>query len=244
MDNGIYIILSRQIGLFNDMATVANNIANVNTNGYQAERLSFEQYLTRDGNIKASEKMAFANDVVTNRDTSVGSLRATGNPLDVAIKSDGFFAVETPLGVRYTRAGSFQVNAIGELTDGNGYIVQDNSGQPIVFEDGDHDISIGINGIVTVNGEERGVLALYKFDNPQLLRRVSNTHYHSDLPARLMDETEVQMAQGMLENSNVQAVLEMTHMIDVSRSVGSTAKYIETLYDLQRKTSNVLAQQS
>lgn len=243
MDNGVYIALSRQIGLFNDMAVLANNVANVNTTGYQAEELSFRQYLAKDGNLSPQSKtMAFAQDVETYRDTTPGSFKTTENPLDLAIAGDGYFAVETPLGTRYTRTGNFQIDNTGALVDQSGNPVLDNAGQRIIFEENDRNVLIGEAGNIKVDGAERAVLGVYKFDNPKLLERTNSTLFKAEVTPTIAEKARVN--QGVLESSNVQAVREMTHMIDVSRAVNGTAKLIETYYDLQRRTGTTLAQQS
>ncbi|MGB1540088.1 MAG: flagellar basal body protein, partial [Rickettsiales bacterium] len=82
MDNGIYIALSRQMALFRDMEMTANNIANADTAGYNAEKLMFDDFLVKGGE---GPKMAFTNDISSYRDLQEGPMKITGNPLDVAI---------------------------------------------------------------------------------------------------------------------------------------------------------------
>lgn len=127
MDNSIYITLSRQVGMFNDMEMTANNLANVNTPGYQANKLMFSDYLVKD----EDRKTAYANDPVNYRDTTGGAIKTTGNSFDVAIDGDAYFQVQSPLGIRYTRAGNFQLNAEGMLVTTEGYAVLGNDGGPI-----------------------------------------------------------------------------------------------------------------
>src|SRR5687768_3602243 len=103
MDNSIYIALSRQLAEFRDMDITANNIANANTVGYDSEHILFSTYLTRDINKGDRNPMAFAHDVSSYVNTEMGSLQTTGNDLDLAIQGDGYFIVETPLGIRYTK---------------------------------------------------------------------------------------------------------------------------------------------
>lgn len=239
MDNSAYITLSRQLALFRDMENIANNLANVNTSGFNANKLLFNSYLVKDN---PRDSMAFNNDISSYRDTSIGTMRATGNPLDVAITGKGYFTVETPLGERYTRSGNFQLNEVGELVTQEGYFVLDNSGQRITFTPEDTNITIGSNGNVAANGEERGLLGIVTFENEQLMKRVGDRMFTTDQAAS--DAVNPGVAQGVLENSNVQPVQEMTHMIDVSRSVGSTAKFIEVIYDLQRTSNSKWTQQS
>lgn len=240
MDNSVYITLSRQLGLFRDMANTANNLANVNTNGYNANHVMFSSLLVRDG--KRGD-MAFPNDVSMYRDTRVGPAKYTGATFDLALGGDGYFMLSTPLGTRYTRAGNFQLDGNGVLVSAEGYPVLDSGGQQIVFTPDDKEVVIGASGIISVDGEERAAIGVATFENEQLLERVGERLFDAgestpQVPA------DPRVIQGMLENSNVQPVIEMTHMIDVSRAVGSTAKFIEVMYDLQRRSSDTWARQS
>lgn len=242
MDNGIYVALSRQMGLFRDMEITANNMANSNTVGYGAEKIMFDDYLIRGhegiGN-SAGNKVAYVNDYASYRDVTEGKMTATGNPLDVAINGPGYFVVQTPLGERYTRAGNFQIDTNGTLVTQQGYPVLDNGGQAITFEAQDREIAIGEAGDIVVDGQPRATLNVQEFANPQLMERTGETLYRADglgQPA-----TNSRIAHGVLESSNVNAVAELTRMIQVQRSVGSTAKLIDAQYELTRKTADTWA---
>jgi flagellar basal-body rod protein FlgF len=241
MDNGIYITLSRELALFRDMDVTANNIANSNTTGYGAEHMLFNNYLTKDVNQKVRNNMAFANDISTYHSFDGGSLHTTGNSLDLAIQGEGFFSVETPLGTRYTRAGNFQIDGAGNLVTADGKPVLNDSGQHITFPADASNIVVGAAGNISVNGSEFSKIGIYKFDNPQLLERLDGAMFKSEITPQVAENARV--AQGTLESSNVQPITELTHMMDVSRSVGDTAKFIETMYDLQRKAASAYAQQ-
>lgn len=242
MDNSVYITLSRQLALFRDMDVTANNIANSNTTGYSSEHILFNSYLTKDINQKNRNDMAFAYDISSYHNLENGRIQATGNPLDLAIASDDFFAVETPLGTRYTRAGNFQIDASGTLVTANGYPVLGNNGQVITFAPDARDIVVGATGAISVNGIEFAVIDTYRFSNPQLMERLDGALFKSEVEPEISDDAKI--VQGALSASNVQPIIELTHMIDVSRSVANTAKFIEAMYDLQRKTANTWAQQA
>ncbi len=185
--------------------------------------------------------MAFAYDISTYRNTESGGLVATGNPLDVAIQGSGYFAVQTPLGIRYTRAGDFQIDAIGTLSTPEGYPVLDTSNQKITFPDNAVTVEIGEIGNITIDGTEFATIGVFKFENEQLLERLNGGLFKTEITPEPADGMRV--AQGALEKSNVQPIMELTHMIEVSRAVANNAKYIETIYDLQRKAANTWAQQ-
>lgn len=238
MDNSVYITLSRQLALFRDMDTTANNIANMNTTGYTANHTLFQAHMVQDGKRGG---MDFSNDVSTYRNTTVGGMQVTGNTLDVAIGGEGYFTVQTPLGTRYTRAGNFQLDGNGTLVTQEGYAVLDNGGQPITFTETDKNIVIGSIGNISVDGDERTQLGIVTFANAQNLQRRGDRMFETaDAPA---PSPNPKVVQGVLENSNVQPVLEMTHMIEISRQVGSTAKFIEVMYELQRKSTTTWTQQ-
>lgn len=239
MDNSIYITLSRQVALFRDMDITANNIANANTTGYNAEHIMFKSFLAKDINQGNRNEMAFAHDISSYRDTTTGPMTITGNDLDVAISGEGYFQVLTPLGTRYTRAGSFRIGSDGVLTTAEGYPVLDVSGQSITFPDDVREVSIGEAGNIKSNGEDLANLGIVSFENPQVLERVGGHLYKSDVTPETA--SNVRVLQGSLENANVQPVLELTHMIDVSRSVENTSQFIAAIYDLERKASNAWA---
>jgi len=232
------------MALFRDMAMTTNNIANTNTTGFQSEKVVFSQYLTNDNNSGDKNKMAFANDVSSYRDTADGPKRKTGSQLDVALDGPGYFIIETARGTRYTRAGNFTLTGEGTLVTQDGNPVLDGSGQHIEFPPDAMDIGIGAAGNITVNGEDFGAIGVAKFENPQMLTQTVGGMYTSDIEPTIAGDDEIRMSQGTLENSNVQPVLEMTHMMDVSRSMASVSKYIETLYDLQRKATSTWTQQA
>lgn len=243
MDNGIYITLSRQLALFRDMEATANNIANTNTTGYSSERINFNSYLVRDVNRGQPNKMAFAYDVSSSRNLTGGAMKTTDSPLDVAINGRGYFTVQTPLGIRYTRAGNFQLSADGTLLNGQGYPVMDTNNQPITFPEDAETVEIGTIGNIKINDEEFGQLNVVQFDNEQLLEPAGDNLFITDATAKPIDETQVKILHGVLEGSNVNPITEMTHMLDVSRAVANTAKFVEVMYDLERKATNIWAKQ-
>lgn len=242
MDNSVYITLSRQLALFRDMDVTANNIANANTTGYSSEHILFNSYLAKDVSQKSRNDMAFDYDISSYHNLENGPIRATGNPLDLAISGDGFFSVETPLGPRYTRAGNFQIDSNGTLVTADGNPVLSNNGQTIIFPPEARDIVIGGAGNITVDGTEFATIGVYKFANPQLLERLNGAMFKSEVEPEISASAKV--VQGALNNANVKPVLELTHMLEVSRSVANTSKLIEAMYDLQRKAANTWAQQS
>lgn len=241
MDNGIYITLSRQLAMFRDMAITANNIANANTTGYNSEHILFTSFLKKDVNRKETNPMQFDYDISSYRITQTGPVKSTGNPLDLAITGEGYFAVETPLGTRYTKAGNFQLDELGTLITASGYPVLNNNGQRIIFPEETQEITVGSAGNIAVNGSEFDSIGIHAFANEQSLEQTGAGLFVSEVNPEPAEN--VRVLQGALEGANVQPVQEMTRLIDISRSTSNTAKLIETMYDLQRKASNVWTKQ-
>lgn len=233
MDNSIYITFSRQAALFSDLEVSANNLANVSTPGYNAQKVVFSQYLQNDN----QQKDAYANDVTSYRDTAKGAFKMTDNPFDLAITGPGYFMVETPFGTRYTKAGNFQIDAQGTLMNPEGYPVLGNDGGRITIPGNVKKVTINGAGQISGDGSDVGQVGVAEFSNEQQMERMGGTLFRakeSPIPAE-----KSRVVQGAVEGSNVNPVAELIRVQEVSRSVGNTAKFIETMYDLQRKASAV-----
>lgn len=240
MDNSIYVTLSRQLTLFRDMDATSNNIANVNTVGYNAEKLAFDDYLVEaDIDGKLGQKVAYARDPLSYRDTNNGPLKTTGNPLDLAVSGPGYFIVDTPLGQRYTKAGNFMIDGQGTLVTPQGYPVLSAAGEVIAFPNDTTDVQINDQGLITANGEEVGQVGVAEFSNEQAMKRLGNNLYSSNETP--LEQQTTRVVQGALEQSNVQGVSELVRVVQLQRSVASTAKFVEVMYDLQRKVTNTYA---
>ncbi len=245
MENSIYIGLSRQLALQENMATVANNIANVNTAGYRGQSMLFENYIF-DPHNKTEGLRGRDDDIkmVLNygqyTDARPGPLKSTGNPLDVALEGPGFFGVQTADGIRYTRAGNFSLNVNGELVTPTGQIVASNGGGSIVVPPSAKSITITDDGSVATDQGQIGQLMISEFDNINTLKPQGDGLYNTDEAGRPAEKTRAR--QGMVEGSNVQAVVEMTRMIDVSREYQSIARMLQNEHDRQRSTIQRLTQ--
>ncbi len=235
MENANYIAISSLTALQRQMDVHANNIANSNTTGYKAQRLLFIEYL---GQSADGQKLSFVIDQSVNRDMDEGPITPTGNPLDVAIKGDGYFTVETKNGVQYTRNGNFRLGSEGELATSNGRFVLDEDGEPIVIPKGDKKIDIGKDGTVATESGPLAKLGIVSFRNEQFLRPVGDGLYTSDEEPRKVENGTV--LQGRIEASNVQPILEMTQMIELVRRYQSTVQFLMTQEDLQRRAINQL----
>ena len=227
MENTSFIALSRQGTLRRQMAIIAHNIANMNTTGFKGEKMMFIQHLekSRGGERILGDKLAFVRDIATVRDTTEGHLVKTGNPLDLAISGDGYFAVETAVGERYTPNGRFRIDEAGQLVNQQGNTILSDGGQPFFFAPGDTEITVSRDGTIsTVNGD-LGRLRVVTFENQQDMTASAGGLYSSENQPTDVEGPDV--VQGMLESSNVQPIIEMTKMISVHRAYESIKRFID-----------------
>ena len=243
MENTALIALSRQATLSRQMGIVANNIANMNTSAFKGEKMMFVEHLvkSRGGERLMRERLAFVRDIATVRDVTEGPLEETGNPLDVAVRGDGYMVVETDGGERYTRNGHMRLDETGQLVNKNGNPVLAVGDQPIFFGPEDTDITISRDGTISTNNGEIGRLKVVAFENPQTLRQTAGGLYRATEDPEEMEKPEV--VQGMIEGSNVEPIIEMTRMIEVHRAYEGVKKLIEREDERQKKMLQQMAVQ-
>lgn len=253
MENALLIGLSRQIVLHRELDVVANNIANLDTTGYKSDGSVFEEYLMpvarAQGFQGADARLSYVQDRATWHNFSAGPVKQTGNPLDVAIDGDAFLVVQTPRGERYTRNGSLQVNATGELVTSNGDRVLGDGG-PIQFQSTDHDIEINPDGTITAreganttSDSSRGKLRLVSFDRASQLQKDGSSLFAA--PNGVTPQAApptVRVVQGAIEQSNVRSVIEMARMIEVTRTYTQIASMLQQQGDLRRSAIEKLAE--
>ncbi len=225
MQSGLYVALSGQVALQKRLDTIANNIANMNTGGYRADAVSFSTVLSNAG--PAPTAFATAGESYISRQT--GELVSTGNPLDVAVQGDGWFALQTPGGVAYTRDGRLHMDEGGALLTVNNYPILDAGGASILLDPAAGPPTISQDGMISQNGQQIGAIGVFMIDPAARLGRYDNSSVQPDIPATpVLDFTGDGVAQGMAEGSNINPVLEMTRMIDVSRAFDSTSNAIQS----------------
>jgi flagellar basal-body rod protein FlgF len=247
MENTLLIGLSRQTVLERQLDVVANNIANVNTAGFKSDQSLFEEYLmpgAHEDNFKpADRRVSFVQDRGTYRDFTQGPTEQTGNPLNVAISGNGFLVVQTAAGERYTRDGGLQMNNLGQLVTASGDPVLGTSG-PIVFQPTDHDVNVSPDGTVTVvegNGRTdslRGKLRLVSFTDAQKLLKEGGNLFSGEGAA---PDLKSQVQQGYIEKSNVNSVVEMSRMIEITRAYTQIATMLQQESDLHKSAIEKLA---
>lgn len=244
MENTSYIAISRHAALWRQLEAVSNNMANVNTPAYKGEHLMFKEYLVKSPAPQqpGGEKVAFVQDIGVLRDTRDGPLTKTGNPLDLAVDGEGYFVVETPDGLRYTRNGHFRLDDAGMVVTSEGYPLMQGGDQPIVFAPNETEIRITPDGMVSSENGEIGRLRVVRFDNEQTLRKIAGGLYDGAEPAQEVDRAHV--LQGMVEESNVQPIMELTNMIAILRHYEGVQKLLDNDNDRQLRAFETLSQPS
>jgi flagellar basal-body rod protein FlgF len=243
MQNAILIGVSRQVALARELDVIANNVANVNTNGFKARQARFQEYLmpkaSADAFPRSDRRLSYVVDNGTPLDTSAGAIERTGNPLDVAVSGDGFLAVQTPAGERYTRNGALQVDAQGRLVTSDGHPVLGDNG-PISFSPQESGAAVAPDGTVSTTQGQRGKIRLVRFASPQSLENAGANLFSSTAPAQAAGNA-VRLEPGAIERSNVKPVLEMSRLIDVNRTYTAVSGMVQRLDDLKRSAIQRLA---
>lgn len=243
MENALLVGLSRQVALGRELDVIANNMANVSTNGFKARSSRFESHLmpkaSADSFGRPDRRLDFVIDVGTALDTSGGTIETTRNPLDLAIKGDAFFAIQTPAGERYTRNGAFTLDARGQLVTSDGYQVMGDNG-PIAFDQSERGLSVAPDGAVSSEQSQHGRVRLVRFADPRTLKNEGSNVFSSSAPAEPAGRTS-RLEPGAIERSNVQPVREMTRLIEVNRAYAGVAAMVGRMDDMRRSALSRLA---
>ncbi|HET7221912.1 MAG TPA: flagellar basal-body rod protein FlgG [Rhodanobacteraceae bacterium] len=242
------------------MDVIANNLANVSTNGFKKSRAVFQDLLYQNmrqaGGRNDMQNVLPAGlqigsgvrPVATERIHTQGSLEQTGNSKDVAIDGKGFFQVLMPDGnFAYTRDGSFQVNESGQLVTADGYPIQ----PAVIIPQDALSITIGKDGVVTVTqpgsneSTQVGQLSLSTFVNPAGLQSIGDNLYLETSASGMRNESTPglngagRLDQGYVETSNVNVVEEMVSMIQTQRAYEINSKAVQTSDEMLAKLSQL-----
>ena len=214
MDNAGFVALNRQAGLLKELETVAQNIANMSTDGYRREGVVFSEFVVSGGRGGESLSMGYANGRAT--DLAQGALRQTNGNFDFAIEGPGFFLVGTPDGDRLTRAGAFTPSAEGLLVAPDGSTLLDAGGAPVFVPGDAAQIAVGADGTVSADGNPIAQIGLWEPADPLQMTRDKGVRFDpGDAPVPVEDG---RILQGFVERSNVDPVRELTRMVEVQRA--------------------------
>ncbi len=248
MDNTTYIALSRQTALWNQLEVVANNLANVNTTGFKGTDTLFAQYVFKlpQNDRTFKDSVAFTHDFGLVRNLAQGNFNYTSNLYDVAIQGEGYFVTQGAPGQpdRYTRAGNFTIDGQGRLTTQDGRPVLSVNNAPIVIPPAAGEIAIqGDGSILNADNQQIDQIRVVRFDVDRDLKQIDGTSFVPSEGQQPIDVPNPKVAQGVLEDSNVNGVTEMTRLIALNRTYADVARLVEAENDRKKKASEVFTRQ-
>ncbi|GER94486.1 flagellar basal-body rod protein FlgF [hot springs metagenome] len=243
MYKGMYIAMTGAVLRSQELDSVANNLANVNTVGYKKTSFSSRLYPLLEGISQKMQDVVYPDARAMtyfgsyNIDTSEGSIKTTGNPLDLAVKGEGFFAIEGKGKTYYTRNGSFSMDKDGYLVTGNGQRVLDTANKPIriVGENiNTANINIAPDGNIYVNGN---ILSKIKLVNLNNIEHIGDSLFFGNE----VGVSKGEIMQGSIEMSNVNPIQEMVGIITALRQYETAQKVIKNFEDLSQRTVSEIA---
>ncbi len=241
MIKGIYHAAAGMLPRMTQLDTVSNNLANVNTTGFKANRRYFRTTLNNlllQGGPHGEPIRLSEDKYYLATDFSQGPLVETRNPLDIAINGSGFFVLETGDTESYTRNGNFTINSEGELVNHLNYRVMGEEG-PITAVG--REVVIRETGEVFVDGRLAGTIRIVDFEEPYRLRRNGYGYFIPVQGSEAIQAEQFGVMQGHLENSNVNPVAEMVRMIELNRSYESCQRAIHAQDETLKLAVNELA---
>ena len=229
MDSGYYAACAGLAAQTQALELVAHNLANLATTGYRGQQTTFRSLLTGNGVVSLNPlNVAINNFGVlsgSRLDLRAGSPVSTGNPLDVAIAGTGFFNVQSPQGVSYTRDGSFHVTSTGQLVTSQGNAVLGEQG-PVTVPNGN--VAISSDGTISVDGNVVDKLRLVEFPPGTNLTAMGNATYSAPAGSAVA-AAESSVRQGMLEGSNVSPTESVVQLITVQRNAEMLSRALSAL---------------
>ncbi len=237
MTKGVYSALSGAVAAEVQLDTIAQNLANAGTSGYQRLRPIFREALADADKGEGANTTRFAAPVGTVIDMSPGVMRATGRVLDVVPPEDTFFTVSTDRGERFTKSGALELSGDGTLRVA-GHSILDDKGQPIVVPQG-ATASISEEGDVLVDGEPLARIKLVTFREPPSLSKEGALLFASTASSGQPESASGNLRVGQLEESNANPVVAMTELLSTSRLFDAFQRAIDTFRDADRRIVKV-----
>lgn len=227
MLRGIYSVANAMDAASRNQDIIAENLTHAVTPGYRRQGSLFELNAQANDVAAATQNSAKARGY---SNFESGPIQQTNHPFDLALVGNGFFVLDGPNGPLYTRNGSFERNASGELRSrGGGYSLRGNGG-PIRVPPDAAQITVSAEGGVFANGTEIGRLRLATFERPETMRRVGATLFEADNP-QTPPAGALRIEQGYREGSNVQPVQEMVSMMLGMRYYEAAERAMRSLSD-------------
>lgn len=239
MNSGLYSALSGAVGATERLDTVASNIANAATGGFKRDRITFENLLEsagKNGPVDDTPRFVSSKQGV---DHAPGPVRRTDNRFDLAIEGDGFFSVQTPSGIAYTRQGNFRLDGERRLVTSDGYPLLAGGGA-VTIPPTAKSVVVEPSGVIRVDGATRGTLDVVDFPKPYRLAKEGAGLFRPVDGVAPIRAGAPRIAQGYLEDSNVSAVREMVDLIDTNRHYEACTRAIRSFDDITARAVNDL----
>lgn len=243
MADSTIVNLSRLVALERNLDVVANNVANIETTGFRARQPTFQEYLSPSDDSEPGKReppVSLVDTGLSYADTARGAIRLTGNPLDVAINGEAYFAIQTEAGELYTRDGSFTLDNTGRLvTEGGKPVMTESGALTVPLREGN--ITIGADGTISNKNGVLGRLRLVAFNSVGSLRPAGTNLLSADSQPFAVPPHSAQLVAGALETSNVQSVFEMSKLAEITRAyeIASSLLKDSQKYDDLNKLGNV-----
>ncbi len=254
MDGGSYIALSGILSEEKKMSMATNNLSNVNTVGYKSSNVLFGEFLSQkavsilnSGSKKPFVDKAYPVTLGSYVNTSQGAIKKTGNRLDLAISGSGYFTIQTPDGIKYTRNGVFSLNKAGELVNQGGFPVLDTNEKPIFLNKEGADVTVTRTGIINLKnsamngGVYQGKILTVNFKNSEYLSKHGDTMFSAtkDSGAPVKNQNP-DILQGYVEESNVNEIKSMVGMINISRVYNDMIEIIKSYGSVDNAAINIV----
>lgn len=267
MSKPLWPAVSGAMARDHQIEVISNNLANVNTNGFKRDDITFKEYLSKN------EKMIIEGEEIprspikdkdlypldgrdqsfvvvngTHTKFSTGGLKVTDNPLDLALNGPGFFEISTPNGIRYTKAGSFKLSPTGTLVTSEGHPVLSKgaegdaaaAGREINLADREGSFHVNESGEAFMGDDKVADLNVVEFANLNLIRKIGSTNFENKNPQQNPPQaaTNTMVKQGMVETSNVNPVQEISNLIRANRMFEQDLKAMKTVNEMLSKEVN------
>ena len=230
MDAAMYKALSGAVLQMRRLEMTAQDLANVNTSGYKGQRLAFGEVLAR--RLPAEDRPGGFVAVAGDRTQfGQGALEDTGNPFNLAIEGDGYFAVQTARGERYTRNGSFTMRADGTVITPLGETLLTEGG-PLQLTG--NNMEVGPDGTVRSDNAEIGRLRIVRFNDAKRAAKEGSNVFVTD-PANVIDAENIRVVQGTLEQSNVSPIDSMVSLIQINRNFEAYERAMKLMDSMTEK---------
>jgi flagellar basal-body rod protein FlgG len=243
MDNGWNMAAYMGVRASRELEVVSHNLANTSTAGFKRELLN--NWMVRSPATSQGELVEPGNYVdVRSRDMEQGSIHETGKDTDLALQGPGYFKVQTPQGIRYTRNGSFALNPEYELVTQQGHKVMGKNGA-IALNALDKEFTFDAEGGIHMDKNLGDQILVVDFPNPQDLRPEGQNFLIPGPQAGLEQETPTtRVLQGNIEESNVDVVAESVNLIDIHRRYEAYLKVLQTFATSDSKAIQEIGQQT